>query len=172
MLVAHSFTSEKIFETTAELRKFSQETKHMRDERMQQYEKLKEALQSLFDKVSNIERSVITQRDLGLNEIEALTTKVEKLSILEKDFVREQALLYSLDFDHRCSRHEHIVEAHETTFEWIFGNSGDANSPERRFLEWLENDNGSFWISGKPGAGKSTLMKVLACADQTKRYLS
>lgn len=25
-------------------------------------------------------------------------------------------------------------------------------------MEWLKNDEGIFWISGKPGAGKSTLM--------------
>lgn len=35
----------------------------------------------------------------------------------------------------------------------------DASGPG--FLEWLQSDEGLFWVNGKPGAGKSTLMKYI-----------
>ncbi|KAI5920516.1 hypothetical protein F4810DRAFT_713369 [Camillea tinctor] len=37
--------------------------------------------------------------------------------------------------------------------------------------EWLCNGNGVFHLSGKPGAGKSTLMKFLCQNEKTTRYL-
>ncbi|CZR69366.1 uncharacterized protein PAC_19266 [Phialocephala subalpina] len=39
------------------------------------------------------------------------------------------------------------------------------------FLNWLEHGNEIFHVSGKPGAGKSTLMKYLCEHDQTKELL-
>lgn len=33
--------------------------------------------------------------------------------------------------------------------------------PEAKFLDWLQHGEGVFWILGKPGSGKSTLMKFL-----------
>jgi hypothetical protein len=45
-----------------------------------------------------------------------------------------------------------VAVAHEHTFEWIY---------ETHFAEWLRRDSGVFWISGKAGSGKSTLMKFL-----------
>ncbi|KAI0002637.1 hypothetical protein F4779DRAFT_622212 [Xylariaceae sp. FL0662B] len=38
-------------------------------------------------------------------------------------------------------------------------------------VDWLENGAGIFYISGKPGAGKSTLMKYLCCHKQTINHL-
>ncbi|KAH7367379.1 hypothetical protein B0T11DRAFT_53324 [Plectosphaerella cucumerina] len=42
----------------------------------------------------------------------------------------------------------------------------------RRFVQWLEHDNGLFYISGKPGSGKSTLMKYIAEEEQTTDLLN
>lgn len=39
------------------------------------------------------------------------------------------------------------------------------------FLNWLEHGNEIFHVSGKPGAGKSTLMKYLCEHDRTKELL-
>jgi hypothetical protein len=40
-----------------------------------------------------------------------------------------------------------------------------------RFLHWLREENGVFHISGKPGSGKSTLMKLLLRDERTKQEL-
>jgi hypothetical protein len=50
------------------------------------------------------------------------------------------------------SRHTVIAEAHPSSLRWLF--SGD-------FKNWLRSEDCIFWISGKPGSGKSTLMKHL-----------
>jgi len=39
-------------------------------------------------------------------------------------------------------------------------------------MTWLENGEGIFWVSGKPGAGKSTLMKYIADHDKTREALA
>lgn len=39
------------------------------------------------------------------------------------------------------------------------------------FRQWLENEGSIFWILGKPGSSKSTVMKYLVQNDQTRRYL-
>ncbi|KAH6641057.1 hypothetical protein F5144DRAFT_599720 [Chaetomium tenue] len=59
-----------------------------------------------------------------------------------------------------------VENAHEHTFDWVF-------SPYKSgFLEWLHGDGGLFWIKGKPGSGKSTLMKYLHRDARTKNALS
>jgi len=40
-----------------------------------------------------------------------------------------------------------------------------------RFLDWLRNENGVFHISGKPGSGKSTMMKIILNDTRTKQAL-
>lgn len=39
------------------------------------------------------------------------------------------------------------------------------------FTNWLNSSNSLDWIKGKPGAGKSTLMKFLYQDPRTKEYL-
>lgn len=42
----------------------------------------------------------------------------------------------------------------------------------RGFPEWLKSGEKLYWISGKPGSGKSTLMKYIASAPETEDALS
>ena len=60
-----------------------------------------------------------------------------------------------LNFDESTRRLTEIEVASSGTFDWIFDNS------ELGFVNWLRNDFGLYWIRGKPGSGKSTLMKFL-----------
>ena len=50
-----------------------------------------------------------------------------------------------------------VRDAQENTFHWVFDSDTVA------FADWLQNketvDKPIFWRSGKPGSGKSTLMK-------------
>jgi len=54
---------------------------------------------------------------------------------------------------------------HTQTFEWIFEQprGGESGVPSwSSFTEWLEGDSKElYWITGKPGAGKSTLVKFI-----------
>lgn len=40
-----------------------------------------------------------------------------------------------------------------------------------QFTRWLGSESKIFWVSGKPGSGKSTLMKFIATNAVTERYL-
>ena len=75
----------------------------------------------------------------------------------------------SLFFPEMFSRQIDIVEPHHETCHWIFGGPDEASDLSMShwqegstFLEWLENGKDVYWLSGKPGSGKSTLMKYLS----------
>lgn len=74
------------------------------------------------------------------------------------------AILKSLAFSEIQDRRNAIKRAHEVTFEWVFA--------ERSILvDWLQSSRPLFWINGKAGSGKSTLMKFLTSRQQTTRLL-
>ncbi|KAF1952889.1 hypothetical protein CC80DRAFT_537934 [Byssothecium circinans] len=79
----------------------------------------------------------------------------------------QQAFLLSLDYDMRLSREQTIKEAHANTFKWIFDEPKDTELAAIPFLHWLEEEGGVFWITGKPGSGKSTLMRYLWAEQMT-----
>jgi nucleoside phosphorylase len=76
-------------------------------------------------------------------------------------------LLDSLKFDQIDARQMTIKKAHAKTCRWLL------NKPEYR--EWLDNNklgehHGLLWMKGKPGTGKSTIMKfALANARKTMK---
>ena len=80
--------------------------------------------------------------------------------------MRHAELCDSLDFAERSHRYERIKEAHLTTFDWIFEKS------ELGLISWLRKGTGIYWIQGKPGSGKSTLMKFLHDHPQTSEILN
>lgn len=70
-------------------------------------------------------------------------------------------ILASLREPDRDRRLEQIGEARAHSFQWVFD---DANIG---FSKWLRTGADIFWISGKPGSGKSTLMKHIYNNRQT-----
>ncbi|KAH7013509.1 hypothetical protein EDB80DRAFT_544994, partial [Ilyonectria destructans] len=74
-------------------------------------------------------------------------------------------LLLSLWFEQIDARHLTIRSAHSETCQWVLRDT--------KYLNWLDpsqlkEHRGLLWIKGKPGAGKSTLMKfVISKATQT-----
>lgn len=84
-----------------------------------------------------------------------------------KEYFAEQVVLNCLKFSLMDSRLESIREEHSKTFSWIFDPTSSV-----KFVQWLKGKDGVYWVSGKPGSGKSTLMKFVAAHDETKRYLA
>lgn len=82
-------------------------------------------------------------------------------------------VLDSLYFDQEKDRYDAIDNAHRGTFEWIYSNppSGTTGATWSNFRSWLRNDAGIYWVSGKAGSGKSTLMKLLATDKRTRDSL-
>lgn len=64
------------------------------------------------------------------------------------------------------AREAQLVEANAATLDWIW----QLKSGPTSFGFWLKTGTGIFWIQGKPGSGKSTLMNFLKNHPQPKRY--
>lgn len=100
------------------------------------------------------------------------------LSLCKAAAIKENRILRSLSFDSRPVRHSSITEASARTFEWAFKEAEPHRDTESsvivtgRFLSWLREGDGVFWITGKPGSGKSTFMKLIADHPTTLRTLS
>ncbi|GAW15093.1 hypothetical protein ANO14919_045020 [Xylariales sp. No.14919] len=77
----------------------------------------------------------------------------------------EQAILDKLHFPNMHERFDIVVDAHRETLRWLFNSTGgDGGLKEKAgkdFVAWLRQGSGFFHISGKPGAGKSTMMKYI-----------
>ena len=80
---------------------------------------------------------------------------------------QRKAYLDSLSFEKIDARLLNIKKAHDSTCNWLF--------EQLEYKKWLDRDlayehHGFLWIKGKPGAGKSTMMKHALL--KTKRSLA
>lgn len=96
-------------------------------------------------------------------DITTLEDQMSLLSMKSSNIMKEHMVLSSLNFDSRLSRYDLIKDAHQQSFDWVFQGAYDPNvgSTTGRIFRWLKHGEGIFWISGKPGSGKSTLMKYI-----------
>lgn len=77
-------------------------------------------------------------------------------------------LLNALWFSRMADRSDDINPAHYQTFEWIYSDGQKSNNLSTcTFMGWTSSNNGVFWVSGRAGSGKSTLMKFLSVDDRT-----
>ena len=74
-------------------------------------------------------------------------------------------MLQTLYLEETTSRRKQIEPTYSQTFTWIF------DDPDLQFRDWLQNGRGIYWIRGKPGSGKSTLMKFLYTDKRTSEWL-
>ena len=97
------------------------------------------------------------------------------LSAAELTKAREESLqnkfLRSLYFPEIRERHDRISEAHEKTFRWIYGEPHPGDRSWTHFIRWLESNDSLYWITGKAGSGKSTLMKYIVNEARTVEHL-
>jgi len=78
---------------------------------------------------------------------------------------KQNSVLSILQFDGMDTRAEMMADAHKNTFSWIFSSENAPNGPGDNFRTWLESDQQLYWITGKAGSGKSTLMKYVCRPD-------
>ncbi|KAE9967938.1 hypothetical protein BLS_006107 [Venturia inaequalis] len=81
-----------------------------------------------------------------------------------------ERLMERMWYPEMLNRHNRIAKAFTKTFEWIFQEPerlGNDEEPWSNFREWLSSDSELYWITGKAGSGKSTLMKMIYNDDRT-----
>lgn len=114
------------------------------------------------------------------NEIDTLVGMMRQSSLSEAKVRKELDVIRSLSFKTRQFRYNAICDAHHETFRWVFAPPQDRETHlsikprecQTKLLKWLEHGNGVFWVSGKPGSGKSTFMKFVADHKRTLEALS
>ncbi|KLU88813.1 hypothetical protein MAPG_07796 [Magnaporthiopsis poae ATCC 64411] len=141
---------------------------------------------------------LITDDNTASNEVTKLRNSIERLNLSKENLAtiaKEQDFLRSLNFPSRRLRHDGIPQAHRDTFQWLLaesrpgrqspgigsaddginnssGHNDDNDIPDMPdFPGWLRKGNGIFWIAGKAGAGKSTLVKFAAGHSKTHAML-
>ncbi|KAL8937887.1 MAG: hypothetical protein Q9216_004193 [Gyalolechia sp. 2 TL-2023] len=75
----------------------------------------------------------------------------------------------SLHFSEMNLRMNEVSPSHPNTFQWMFDDS--VRRSWSRFTDWLIGSDCIYWIQGKPGSGKTTLMKFLANDPRTENLL-
>jgi hypothetical protein len=75
-------------------------------------------------------------------------------------------MLASLHLEETAFRRDQIEPTYSQTFNWIF------QEPKLGFQRWIQGESRIYWIRGKPGSGKSTLMKFLYTDDRTHKYMN
>ncbi|KAF5497543.1 Vegetative incompatibility protein HET-E-1 [Colletotrichum siamense] len=98
------------------------------------------------------------------------STQLRKLEVAadgEQHLIDERRtqLLESLTFDQIDARQMTIKRAHARTCKWVLRSS--------QYLDWLDHNkrnthHGFLWIKGKPGTGKSTLIKFISTNHRRK----
>ncbi|KAK7994586.1 DNA damage-inducible protein 1 [Apiospora marii] len=106
------------------------------------------------------------------DDVLGLEEHMSRLSIATHDMAYQQEIIKRLDFESFRFRQHGISEAHKGTYCWAL-HEGKRAECQERLEKWLAADigSGAFWVSGKPGSGKSTFMKYVARSDQTMSKL-
>ncbi|KAL1872654.1 hypothetical protein Daus18300_004200 [Diaporthe australafricana] len=83
-------------------------------------------------------------------------------------------ILKALEFEGMNARRAQVEWTEGDTFEWLI--TDDAvpdNHPDLKvsFKQWLSTGRGVYHVTGKPGSGKSTLMKLIDHAAATREQL-
>ncbi|KAE9374836.1 hypothetical protein N431DRAFT_405856, partial [Stipitochalara longipes BDJ] len=79
-------------------------------------------------------------------------------------------ILQELRFETQTERYEAVHDAHARTFGWIFQQSSGETRYDC-FVTWLESGEDLYWVNGKAGSGKSTLMRYIYDNPRTKEHL-
>ena len=113
-------------------------------------------------------------RNMNETQLSRIEDKLFNVELEVTNLAKEREVLQSLTFERMSVRHSSIPNAHEKTFRWILHPSRFPSSDPRSevgFRDWLSHGEGTYWISGKAGSGKSTLMKYLYNCQDTKDCL-
>lgn len=75
----------------------------------------------------------------------------------------KEKLLSKISYPDILVREQSVIKSHEKTFQWVFKSEQQRDLPWASFCQWLEApDEKLYWITGKAGSGKSTLMRFIS----------
>ncbi|RAQ64354.1 hypothetical protein AFCA_002585 [Aspergillus flavus] len=83
------------------------------------------------------------------------------------------SVMKSLQYPGVMDRETTISQAHEDTLKWIFRDPEPQGFQWASLVDWLESNTSPnlYWVTGKAGSGKSTLIKYIHRHELTMRAL-
>ena len=169
-----------------------EKTRH-RDERLRAEERHIETMAAILTTREGNSRTIIGLRggppsssclDPNISQTTTTYKKAEDKSSSRSEKVRQPAtfetsgfegitnrILDALHFRSIVERRTTISKAHQRTFEWMYDDRVSQTSPWDNLPEWLRTGRGCYWINGKAGSGKSTLMKYVLENQRTTEAL-
>ena len=109
------------------------------------------------------------------NAIDAFSSDIHDRINANKPERMKEYILSSLYYTQIRERRSQIHSAHQKTFDWIYKTSDPQDRSFSNFVQWLETppaSHGLYWVSGKPGSGKSTLMRYISEDKRTRDSLT
>lgn len=129
------------------------------------------SLQAASEEHADIKRAELLNTILSNNwqasspsNLAAFSAHLDSIASDQMELSFRKSMLAQLYFHVMPDREHRIPNAHSRTFEWLFENEpqNQHRFMKAKFTHWLRADsNEVYWITGKPGSGKSTLMKFL-----------
>lgn len=179
----------------SQLRRLKHATKRFSTARAQEFAKLAKELASVSKLLTQTQVPQSDQSRFLMHQAKSLQQirdALTELQNLSRRVPLENRILEHIWFDGMDAREEAIRDAEEGTFEWLLqGKSASGNNNEylnrdqlqreqlglrpavsELFMGWLTREDGVFHLSGKPGSGKSTAMKLIYGHGITKRSLT
>ncbi|KAK8121638.1 hypothetical protein PG984_010308 [Apiospora sp. TS-2023a] len=156
--------------------KLLEEFKRTSDRYQTQHAKQLEGIGSMLDDLQQRQTATTKALEAGTfhqHDVLELGEDMSKLSIATRDVAYQQEVLQNLSFESYQFRQHEILEAHEKTFHWAL-RSGQRAECQERLEKWFTIGTGAgiFWVSGKPGSGKSTFMKYVVRNNETVHKLN
>jgi uncharacterized protein YigA (DUF484 family) len=116
------------------------------------------------------------QKSIG----KSITTRLDEAS----DRSQHREFLESLYFHDMFARQQSIMPQSDGTYDWVLSGESppEAQSWSKqnvehdaelrgRLLQWLQDERPVFWVNGKAGSGKSTLMSFIESDKRTETAL-
>lgn len=123
-----------------------------------------DSVQQTVSEFSTSNRDLLENLSEQLNSILRQHNDVWVLADERQIADAQQKILDSLQFPQIQERRHRIHDAHEETYQWVLQPMPYHRQRWDKFLAWLSSCGAAkriFWIHGKPGSGKSTLMCFL-----------
>ena len=158
-------------------------------------------VQKIAEGYTKLEDLVSKEHDMAHSAIlqEPVRAEVTAQEIDAGIETRRKIFLKSLKFAEIDQRHNDLADSWRATFKKVFttyknmtanedkpkapkqafgakkigteDENNDRNQTWVGFIDWLQSDGSLFYVQGKPGSGKSTLIKFLVGNENTKKVL-